>query len=48
MREEREISGSENEAELRGQEHREQVTQEENMHIEAEAQSPAFSMMTGM
>ena len=45
MREERGTFGSEsdNESEIR-----EQVIQEENMHIEAEAQSPVFSMMTGM
>ena len=36
-------SESDNESEIR-----EQVIQEENMHIEAEAQSPVFSMMTGM
>ena len=50
MREERETSGTENESEIREQEAHEQVRQEqeENMHIETEAQFPAFSMMTGM
>ena len=38
MREEREVPAAESET----------IEQEEAMHVEAEAQSPAFSMMTGM
>ena len=38
MREEREVPAVESES----------IEQEEAMHVEAEAQSPAFSMMTGM